>query len=102
MPRPSFISNVDIDRWSNLIDEDKTASPELYSSPIIREVCYAGLWLVEQLNLLKCPESIIVRIQWTAGRMSFGEDPWEVHQEILCQYKDNTLVFEADDSLPLN
>jgi hypothetical protein len=102
MPRPDFITNEDIIRWSNYIEEDKFTPPDLLKSAIIREVCYSGLWLSEQLEKLQCPDSIIVRIQWTAGKLSYGRDPWEVHQEMLKQYQDNTLVFESDDSAALN
>lgn len=102
MPRPNFITNNDIARWQASINDDQTMPPEMLTSPIIMEVCYAGLWLVEQLQQINCPESIIVRIQWTAGRLSYGHDTWEVHQEILKQYKDNTLTFESDDSVQLN
>ena len=102
MTRPDFITNLDILRWSSTIDSDPYTPKEVLESPVIREVCYAGLWLVEELGKLKCPDSILVRIQWTAGKMSYGRDPWDIHQMILQKYKDNTLVFESDDSQTLN
>ncbi len=94
MARPEFITNEDIARWSEMIDAD--LSPTLAESAIIKEVCYAGLWLAEQLHFLKCQEELIIRIQWTAGKLSFGRDPWEVHQQILDDYINNKLVFEED------
>lgn len=102
MPRPNFITNHDIMRWSNLIDREKNMPLEVYNSPIVREVCYAGMWLIEELDKLNCPDIISVRIQWTAGKLSYGRDPWEVHQQILQDYNNNTLVFETDDSMELN
>lgn len=96
MQRPEFISDEDIARWSKNIDQDLYISPELAASPIIREVCYAGLWLCEKLEKLGCPEILITRIQWTAGKISFGRDIWEVHQEILREYETNSLSFEED------
>lgn len=102
MSRPDFVTNLDILRWSSFIESDPHTPREILDSPIVREVCYAGLWLVEALGKLNCPDSILVRIQWTAGKMSYGRDPWDIHQMILQKYKDNTLVFESDDSELLN
>lgn len=102
MPRPNFITNDDICRWSNSIDSDQTLPKELVKSPIVREVCYAGFWLAEQLMDLKCPDPLIFRIQWTAGKLSFGRDAWDVHIQIMNDYKNNKLVFEKDDHEALN
>lgn len=97
MSRPDFITNEDIARWSKNLEEDESLSKELINSPIIREVCYAGLWLSEELEKLNCPNSIIVRIQYSAGKVSFSRDPWQVHQGFLEKYKNNELIFENDD-----
>jgi len=96
MSRPDFISAEDISRWSKEIDNDDRLPKGLIESPIIREVCFAGLWLCEELEKLSCPDSLIIRIQFTAGRMSFGKDAWQVHQQILNGYKNNELDFVAD------
>jgi hypothetical protein len=102
MPRPNFISNEDIIRWSRSIDLDKSLPSEMSKSAVIREVCFAGLWLTEELFKLNCPEIIVARIQWTAGKLSYGRDPWEIHQQILEEYNNNTLVFEAEPIEDLN
>jgi hypothetical protein len=96
MSRPDFITNEDIARWSKEIDNDKSLPPGLVKSPVIREVCFAGLWLSEQLSSLGCPDSLIVRIQYTAGKVSFGKDAWTIHQQFLEGYKNNTLDFATD------
>lgn len=98
MSRPSFITATDVARWSKEIDEDKSLPPGLSKSPVIREVCFAGLWLCEQLTELNCPKSLIVRIQYTAGKVSFGRDAWEIHQQFLEGYKNNTLDFAVDST----
>jgi hypothetical protein len=54
------------------------------------------LYLVEQLMKLECPNELITRIQFTAGKISFGRDPWEVHLKILEDYKNNKLDFDTD------
>lgn len=95
--RPEFVTEEDIKRWDTNMDNDNdTFCAGLYKDPTIREVCYSGLWLCEQLEDLKCPPEYITRIQYTAGRCSFGRDPWEVHQEFLESYKLNKLEFEQD------
>jgi hypothetical protein len=98
MTRPDSITNEDIKRWSDNIDSDENIPQSLVKNDTIREVCYAGLWLAEQLALLQCPESFITRIQFTAGQASFGRDPWEVHQMFLESYRDNKLDYEVDIS----
>lgn len=97
MPRPESVTNEDILRWSEKIDSDPLMSPALAESPIIREVCYAGQWLVDRLTELDCPDHLIGRMMWTAGQICFGrKDPWEVHQDILTRFIDGTLEFEMD------
>lgn len=94
MSRPDFVTNEDILRWSEKIDQDLPKN--LASDAIIREVCYAGQWLVEQLQELQVPDEIVARLQYTAGKLSFGRDPWEMHRGLLLAYEDNQLVFEPE------
>lgn len=96
MKRPEFITNEDISRWSEIIDNDPTIPKELVQQAIVREVFYAGLYLSEQLEKLECPAELLVRIQFSAGKYSFGRDPWAAHLEILDLYKNNQLKFEKD------
>lgn len=96
MPRPDFINNTQIKEWDEVIELDKNIPNELKKSSIIKEVCYAGLWLVEELEHLNCPDSLIFRIQFTAGKLSFGRDPWEISEMILLKYKNNELDIEPD------
>ena len=102
MSRPNFITETDIARWSDILDQEQHISQDLLKIPQLRETCYAGLWLAEELSKLNCPHSIIGQIQWTAGKMSYTSDPWEVHQLILKEYMDNTLVFETEQPSVLN
>lgn len=102
MHRPDFVSEEDILRWSNNIDNDPHFPQSLKQIEAVREVCYAGLWLTEKLDLLGCPSSIIVRLQFTAGQLSFGRDTWEVSQELIRKYQDNELEFEEDPEATLN
>src|SRR5574339_427910 len=96
MPRPDFVTENDVSRWSSNIDTDPAFPKSLASSPVIREVCYAGLGLCEELDKLGCPDFLVVRIQDAAGRLSFGRDPWEVSVELLDRYKNDQLIFEED------
>ena len=102
MNRPNFIKTQDIVRWSNFIDSDPYMPKDLLSVPEFREVCYAGMWLIEELEKLQCPESIAVRIQWTAGKASYKNNPWEIHMNMLKDYKKGTLIIESDKAEILN
>lgn len=95
MSRPEFVTYEDTLRWDDQIKADNIPEAVL-NEPILIEVMYAGLWLVEQLRQLKCPDEYVVRIQYTAGAGSFGREPWEVHMSYLQAYKDNDLEFELD------
>lgn len=96
MLRPNYVTEDNILRWDNIIDNDPFIPESLAASPTIREVCYAGLWLWDELEKLECPEFVIVRIQEAAGRLSFGRDTWDVSAKMLENYKNNELVFEED------
>lgn len=96
MPRPSFIKEEDLARWLNSIEHDPYLPKSLSTLPLIKEVCCAGLWLCEELDKLGCSSELISRIQFTAGRLSFGRDPWEAHQEVLDLYNSNQLEIEQD------
>jgi|SRR6185436_2775521 len=98
MPKPKSITEVDIDRWLQNINKDDYVSPLLKIYPSMKEVCLAGLWLCEELKKLGCPNVLICRIQWTAGKLSVGKDAWDVHQDILEDYKNKKLVIEEDKS----
>lgn len=97
MARPDFVTEEDITRWSEQLKSDPNLAevfetlPEEIVSDDILETCYAGLWLCEELEKLECPESLIMRIQYTAGKLSYGHDVWEVHLQILEGYKNNQL-----------
>jgi hypothetical protein len=102
MPRPEFITQADIIKWNIIIDSDSELPKEFYASPAVRESCFAGLWLAEELQKLDCPEIIITRIQFTAGKLSYGRDAWEVSKMMLEAYKKDELVFEPDSDSPNN
>lgn len=98
MPRPESVTNEDLARWSDIIDNDPQPEVvQLAQNPIIREVCYAGQWLADKLEELNCPGHLIGRMMYTAGGLCFGrKDPWEIHQNLLDKYIDGTLEFEAE------
>ncbi len=103
MPRPESVTNEDISRWSEKIDSEQELMGGIGQNPIIREVCYAGQWLVDRLDELNCPDHLIGRIIYTAGRICFGrKDPWEVHQDILQRFIDGTLEYEEEPTENLN
>lgn len=96
-----FLSNQQLNAFDSLIDQDPYLPDPVKQDPILREVCRAGLWLVQRLQDNECPEDYLMRIQYTAGAASFGRDPWEVHQQYLTAYLEGDLDFEAEPG-PLN
>lgn len=96
MNRPEFVTDEDIQRWSDIVDNDKTLPKHFADFAILREVLYASFWLAENLQKDGCPAEIITRIQYTMGSLSFGKDPWVVAQEMLAAYKNNEMEFEID------
>lgn len=96
--RPDFITNEDIARWSENIDNDSKIPSFLKNSAVVREVMLSGLWFAEQLDSLGCPRDRISQLQFTAGRYCFGRDPWQAHQEFLDFYKNNQIEWEEDAS----
>ena len=97
MPRPMFIEEPDLSRWDKKIDSDPLIPKQFAQNPIIREVCYCGQYLAEQLIMLECPDHLISRILYTAGQLSFGQpDPWEIHLNILRDYENGKLEFELE------
>jgi hypothetical protein len=95
MSRPESVTNEDLLRWSEKIESDPMGDA-IMQSAIVKEVCFAGFWLSERLKELKCNETLIGRIIYTAGRICFGREPWEVHQNILTEYVDGTLIYEKN------
>jgi len=100
MPRPEYVTQEDIIRWDSIIDQELPAV--VASNLLIKEVCYAGQWLGEQLKALDCSEEYIVRIVFTAGKLSFGRDPWDVSVTLLRAYELNELEYESDPDYNVN
>jgi hypothetical protein len=98
MSRPDFVTDEDISRWNTHMNDNPQLPQLLISNPTIREVCYAGEWLSEELDKLDCPEEFLNRILFTAGKLSFGRDPWEIHQQMLNSYNLNELDYETEPS----
>jgi hypothetical protein len=92
-----FLTDEKLAEYDLQIDNDPYIPREYKENFIIREVCRAGLYLCDALDELGCPHNVITRIQFTAGRLSFGRDPWEVHKYIIDEYRNNRLVL-ADEA----
>lgn len=83
-------------RWKTQLENDLLIPKSIIEVPLLREVCYAGYWLAEQLHELKCPEDLIVRIQHAAGGLSFGRDIWETHQMVLNSFRNDEIQIEPE------
>jgi hypothetical protein len=91
-----YVSIEKIREYDENIDNDSNIPQAIKNDPIIREVCRAGLYLADQLDALDCPDDLIVRIQYTAGKLSFGRDIWETHQSVLQSYINNDIQVEPE------
>jgi hypothetical protein len=97
--RPFSVTTSDIKRWDQIIAEDSSLKDEYKRNFQIREYCYAGMWLFEQLMLKQCPLSLAQRIQYSAGKNSINQDPWKIHQEFLENYDKNEIIIKPSKFL---
>ena len=86
MARPNFISQKDLDSWDIQIAADPELPSDFGDDPIQKEVLYCGLWLYEQLFTLGADKETIEKLQYTAGSLSYNNDPWNVHQITVASY----------------
>lgn len=100
MAHPDFVSQADLDRWDQSIEND--LGSELAAIPVLKEVVRSGLWLGEKLKEQLCPDDLIVNILYHGGKLSFGRDPWEVHQLLLQQYNSGELILENNEDIVKN
>jgi len=94
-----YLTNEKLAEYDSAIDDDPFIPKEYKDNFVIREVCRAGLYLCDELDILGCPMNLIIRIQYTAGKLSFGRDPWQMHLFILDEYKNNRL--ELSDEIKI-
>ena len=97
MPRPNTVTDEDIARWSEIINNEEELF-KLSSSEIMKELMFAGLWLEEELQARDCPEKLLGRIQIAAGKYAFGRDVWEACKEMLEMFINNELKFEIESA----
>lgn len=99
MKRPDFVTNEQLSRWAEALDKDKFVPAFFKEADILREIMYAGFWLMEQLKELDCADHLIVQIQFTHGAMSYGNDTWKIADEILTAYKKGELELIDEDGV---
>ena len=87
--RPTFVTQNDLDRWNKKIKEDHYLPKGFGDKLEEREVLYAGLWLLEQLQELECPDNEINKLLYVSGKLSYNQDTWEVHQLAYKLYKES-------------
>jgi len=96
MNRPNFITTDQIDRWNIAVDNDPLLPDGFKKLPRLREVIYAGFWLVETLRELNASEEHIFQLKFYHGQSSFGRDCWEVAQNLIEMYESGEIEFEPD------
>lgn len=98
--RPLFVTEQDITRWQNILDEDDSLPEIIKLSETIKEVCFAGLWLIEQVekSSVDVDDEMIRYLQFLGGKLSYGKDPWIIHQELLRQYELGSIKIKKESS----
>lgn len=89
--RPDFITDEQIAIWDEHIKRDEVlldvVPVELVNQPEIKEVLYAGLWVVEELTKMGYDDTVVADIQYAHGRQSFGNDTWQIARIFIDAYK---------------
>lgn len=99
MKRPDFVTNEQINRWGEALDKDNMVPDFFKKADLLREIMYAGFWLMEELVALKCEPHVIVQVQFTHGAMSYGNDTWKIADELLVAYKKGELEFIDEEGV---
>ena len=97
--RPAYITPEDIVQWDQFLETDTLTPNYFKKSPELKEIFYAGFWLMQELDELGAEDHIIVQIQYTHGSLSYNNDPWKVAKELLDSYKDGTLTFVDEEEV---
>ena len=94
--KPDYISQTQYDEWVKRLQDDPFI-PEMFKTSEKRDICIASYWINDQLEALKCPSEIRIRIAFTLGRSIKESDPWTCAQSLLQDYVDGSLEFEDDE-----
>jgi hypothetical protein len=87
-PRPSDITQDDIDSWEAERQEYIACEAGQMLREPPAEVWYTGCWLKEQLLALGCQEKTIESICFAAGqRQAMFNDYWKIAKDALENYK---------------
>ena len=97
--RPTFITNEQIIRWGEALEKDELTPSFFKEADLLREIMFAGFWLLEELVLLGCEQHIIGQLQFTHGAMSYGNDTWKIADELLAAYKKGELTFIDEEGV---
>ncbi len=88
--RPPFITDADIIRWNNDINQDQQLREELggilAENHALREVLLASHWLAEELETLNVSEFVMSAALHVFGKNCYNADPWQVAQSTRAIY----------------
>lgn len=100
MSKPEFVTDEEIAELDRRIDAEISDTildvASLRQNTAAREVMRAGLWLTTELEKLGCNETLAFQFQYTFGQDSFGREPWELAQEMLNSYMNNTYTISEN------
>lgn len=82
MPRPSDLDTKMIKDFDTEINKNSLSKSLIKNFPHIKEVLYAGLYLSLKLKE-HISEQDLAKAQFECGKLSFGNDPWDVHLKFI-------------------
>lgn len=97
MKRPDFVTDEDITRWTDELENDPMTPSPFKDEVLLREIIFSGMWLAEKLQDLHCPDHRIVQVQFAHGFECFGNDCWKKAEEILLAYENDEIDFSESD-----
>jgi hypothetical protein len=84
--RPDFIRPQDLIRWNKAIDSDESVPFSFKDMAPFREILFASFYLVEQLKKAGLQSDEIGGVRYQHGYQSFGNNPWDIAEELLNEY----------------
>jgi hypothetical protein len=95
--KPDHITEEQYNQWLAAVEADPLIPANIKTDADALEVCIAGHWLKQELDKLKCPADLQLRIFFTYGQLAYEGDPWKMAQLISQEYASGSLVFEDDE-----
>jgi hypothetical protein len=78
MPRPTDITEAQLQTWRERLEEFKTTHASRIGPELLEEVFFAGEWLSDKLREAEFTENVVRQVLFANGQITLGRDPWHV------------------------